>query len=350
MRIKTKIRVRILRAFYIMLLLSFSLIGVIFSMIIYSSPQIDTTFIRQGDFQIRTNIFIATVFIMFLSTVIVTFFLSNTITGPIEKLSVFASKIGKGDFTPNDFEFNDEEFENLNASLNNSAKQLGIYDSEQKAFFQNVSHELRTPLMSIQCQAEGISFGLMEPKEASETILSEIHRLSDMVTDLLYISKIDNIATVYETAKTDLQKIIRLCAQRQQSVADKKGIRFTFDFSDPSVEYECTSELISRAIDNLISNAIRYASNEIVLSCRKEQYQIIISVIDDGIGLEQSDLPHVFERFYKSNGGNHGIGLSIVKTIVEQHNGCVIAKNNINRGAEFIISLPITNQRFSNVS
>jgi signal transduction histidine kinase len=310
----------------------------------------DTAFARQHFFSIRANVFIGLVCVLFIITNIVTFFLSNSITRPIEKLSVFASKIGHGDFTPVDFQFKDKEFESLNIALNNSAKQLGIYDNEKKAFFQNVSHELRTPLMSIQCQAEGISFGLMEPKKASETILFETQRLSDLVADLLYISKIDNITTVYKTTSVNLPEIIRSCAQRQELVAEKKGIRFTFDFIETTVEYECAGELISRAVDNLISNAIRYASTEIVLSCNRDQNQITICVADNGCGIEPDCLPFIFERFYKSNGGNHGIGLSIVKSIAEQHHGSITAKNKTNGGAEFIMTLPLKNMRQYNDS
>ena len=342
---KTRIRVRILTAFFIMLLLSFSLIGIIFNIIasqyihIDAEQQLDTTFARQNFFSIRANVFIGLVCVLFIITNIVTFFLSNSITRPIEKLSVFASKIGQGDFTPVDFQFRDKEFESLNIALNNSARQLSIHDSEKKAFFQNVSHELRTPLMSIQCQAEGISFDLMEPKKASETILFETQRLSDMVTDLLYISKIDNITMVYKTTKVDLLEIMRSCAQRQELVAEKKGIRFSFDFIEPSVEYECVGELISRALDNLISNAIRYAHSEITFSCFKKGNQIEISVTDDGDGIAPETLPHVFERFYKGKNGNTGIGLSIVKSIVQQHGGYVKAENLDDVGARFTITL-----------
>ena len=284
---------------------------------------------------------ISLVIIMFIITALVTVFLSNTISHPIKKLSVFASKIGSGDFTPNDFKFNDEEFENLNIVLNNSARQLSIYDSEQKAFFQNVSHELRTPLMSIQCYAEGISFGLMEPKEASGTILQETHRLSDLVTDLLYISKINNITTVYSFAKTDLLDILRSCAERQRAIASKEGKSISFDFNEPSIENECISELISRAFDNLISNAIRYARSKIILSCLRDTQMITISVTDDGDGIEPQAIPFIFERFYKGSNGNHGIGLSIVKSIVEQHNGSISAENKEGGGASFIIKLPL---------
>jgi len=280
--------------------------------------------------------------IMFLVAAFVTYCLANSITRPIEKLNKFALDIGRGDFSQNDFEFNEIELEELNNALNKSAKQLALYDSEQKAFFQNASHELRTPLMSIKCYAEGISFGIMEPKAASETILIETDKLSDLVTDLLYISKIDNISTAYTFKETDLTELIRACATRQEALGAKEMIKFSFDFSEDSLYYECIEELLSRAIDNLLSNAIRYAKGQIILSAHKRVNYVEISIEDDGDGIEPEMLGHIFERFYKGSGGVHGIGLSIVKSIVEdQHKGQITAENNTNGGAKFVITLPL---------
>ncbi|MCL2163143.1 MAG: HAMP domain-containing histidine kinase [Oscillospiraceae bacterium] len=304
-----------------------------------------TSFIRFAA-SINT-ILIVLVCPMFVLTIFITLFLSNSITRPIKKLCSFASGIGNGVFVESGYKFIDNEFESLNVVLNNTAKQLSIYDSEQKTFFQNVSHELRTPLMSIKCQAEGVTYDLIEPKKACETILQETDRLSELVTDLLYISKIDNITTVYKTMKTDILGLIRSCAQRQETVAHKKGIKFTFDFIESEIEYDCAGELISRAVDNLISNAIRYALSEIVLSCRVNSTQITICVTDDGEGIEPDSIPHIFERFYKGSGGNHGIGLSIVKSIIQQHRGNVTAENTASGGAKFIVTLPITQERNS---
>ena len=194
--------------------------------------------------------------------------------------------------------------------------------------------------MSIKVYAEGIVYGLMESKKAGETILEETDRLSDLVTDLLYIAKIDNISTVFDTEKADLIMIIKDCAARQQAVADKKQISFVFDFDDSPILYECVAELISRAIDNLISNAIRYAASEITVSCRKKEKQVSIIVADDGGGIEPETLPNVFERFYKGKGGNMGIGLAIVKSIADQHNGHVTAGNRTEGGAIFTLTLP----------
>ena len=282
---------------------------------------------------------------MFIAAAFVVFYLSKSITNPIQKLCMLAINIGQGDFTPKDYRFKEREFEDLNLALNKSAKQLSIYDNEQKTFFQNVSHELRTPLMSIQCYAEGISCGLMEPQKASDTILQETNRLNEMVKDLLYISKIDNITSTYTITKVDLHEIIRECAQRQQVLADKKNLRFSFAFDKPAVYFDCAEELIKRAIENLISNAIRYASSTITLSCRKTAGQVEICVTDDGTGVGAEIMPYIFERFHKGKGGNYGIGLSIVKSIVEQHGGNIKAENINGGGAAFTMIMPCENRR-----
>ncbi|MCL2192626.1 MAG: HAMP domain-containing histidine kinase [Treponema sp.] len=289
----------------------------------------------------RVNvIMVILVGIIFALATFVVLFLSNSITRPIEKLCKFALNIGRGDFSVNDFEFKDMELDELNTALNKSVKQLTAYDSEQKTFFQNVSHELRTPLMSIKCYAEGITCGLMEPKGASKTILQETDRLSELVTELLYVSKIDNITTAYTSEKVNLVEVIRDCAARQQVVAEKAKISFSFRFDKDVIQYDCIRDLISRAVDNLISNAIRYAKSEVVLACHKTDDHIEIGVTDDGDGIAPDIVPHVFERFYKGSNGNFGIGLSIVKSITQQHAGHVAVENLAGGGAMFTMTLP----------
>jgi len=346
---KTRIRARLLKAFAAVLFFSSLLTGVIFNVAI-------RLFAVEGEVNLRAYqnmygeasgvigrigiISVILISVMFLVAIVVTYFLANSLTRPIEELEKFALNIGYGDFTPNGIQFREMELENLNTALNKSVKQLAEYDSEQKAFFQNASHELRTPLMSIKCYAEGISFGIMEPKAASETILQETDNLADLVTDLLYISKIDNITTAYQMTETDLSALIRDSATRQEAVAAKRQIRFSFDFGETPIRYACVSELLARAIDNLISNAIRYAASEITLSCHEKADRIEIRIADDGAGIATDLLPHIFERFTKGTEGNHGIGLSIVKTITEQRGGKIVAENRAAGGAEFIISLP----------
>ncbi|MCL2753740.1 MAG: HAMP domain-containing histidine kinase [Defluviitaleaceae bacterium] len=346
MKKKISMHKRMLFTFIGILFFSFLLTGVLFDLTINRFNLFEHQYRLENEQpsddgvssrRVSGNTFIS-VGIMFAVATVATYFLSNSITNPIKKLGKFAADIGSGDFKPNDYEFQEIELHELNSVLNNTAKQLAEYDGQQKTFFQNASHELRTPLMSIKCYAEGISTGIMKPAQAAETILQETDRLTELVADLLYISRIDNIAANFSKSKTDILDILRQSSARQEAMANKREIGFVFDFDEDAIYLNCSQELISRAVDNLISNAIRYAKTTITLSCNKKGNYIFIVVADDGAGIEETVLPHVFERFYKGSGGNTGIGLSIVKSIVEQHGGTIAVENN--GGAVFTIVMP----------
>ena len=258
----------------------------------------------------------------------ISFFIANiiatSITNPVKKLSGFATKIGQGDFSTNEFSFVDEEFNNLANEMNLSAEKLGNYDAEQRAFFQNVSHELRTPLMSIKCHAEGMEHNLLDKDDSSRIIISETDRLSEMVDDLLYISRMEAVQTP-EMQENDLRETLSFCIERLKPVAEQDGKRLIFDFDSIPVLFKYNEKHMTRACTNLISNALRYAKSTITVTCKGEAETIVISVTDDGDGISASDLPHIFERFYKGRDGKYGIGLSIVKLVVELHGGEVSA-------------------------
>lgn len=247
--------------------------------------------------------------------------IAGSVVTPIKKLSEFSEDIGSGDFSQKKFSFHDIEFDELGAAMNVSAEKLGLYDNDQRTFFQNVSHELRTPLQTIHAYAEGVEHGLMDPKKSSATIITEADRLSVLVEDLLYISRIDSISQQFEMQENDLRETLSLCAESLKTIAENNGIVFYYQFDDVPVLYRYNEKHMQRALQNLISNAIRYAKNTITLRCHKDEEEIILTVIDDGEGIAHEDLPHIFERFYKGRGGKHGIGLSIVKSVVELHGG-----------------------------
>lgn len=265
--------------------------------------------------------------------------IAYSVTKPVRLLSDFARKIGKGDFHSNDCYFRDKELDDLAGAMNKSAAQLASYDSEQKTFFQNVSHELRTPLMAIKVNAEGIQYGLMEKEKSSGIIISEVDRLSELVEDLLYISRIDSITQHIAMQENDLRETLSLCAENQKSIADKNHVAFVYDFAEKPVLLSYNEKHMYRAFYNLISNALQYAKSKVVLSSRIENNKAIISVADDGPGISENDLPHIFERFYKGTNGKHGIGLSIVKSVIELHGGSVRA--SCTDMTYFIVELPI---------
>lgn len=323
------------REFY---LVSIPVQNVFYGETAYLVSYIDMTTITNFTSRINTVLLVVMGLAVIFAAIIAAF-LSGVIAKPIRELTRFAGRIGKGDFSKSNITYQELELAELAESMNTAAGRLDSYDREQKTFFQNVSHELRTPLQSIRCSAEGIEHGILEQQAASRVIITETDRLSEMVEDLLYLSRIDNISPDDLVAECDLREILSNCAERQRAVASERGLKLAFNFDTQPVNYLCPDKHLSRAFSNLISNAIRYAETTITLSCRTSKDEVTIEVKDDGPGIDEKDLPFIFNRFYKGKGGKHGIGLAIVKTVVEQHKGSIDVKSDRN-GSVFIITLP----------
>lgn len=131
----------------------------------------------------------------------------------------------------------------------------------------------------------------------------------------------------------DLREVLSLCVSEQHTEAEKKGLSFSFDFDENPVMLAIREQDAQRLFGNLISNAVRYASKEIRLSCHSSGESAIIRVADDGPGIAEEDLPHVFERFYKGKDGKHGIGLAIAQSVADAYQGTLTARNE--NGAVF---------------
>jgi len=222
----------------------------------------------------------------------------------------------------------------LSDSMNAAAKQLAQYDHEQKIFFQNVSHELRTPLQSIKSNAEAIEYQVMDYAQASRIIISETDRLSEMVDGLLYFSYLDSTKAQIAFETHDVREILSNCIERQRTIADNQHIRFEIHFDKKPVMMLCDEKRLSRAFSNVLSNAIQYAKQTIQISCICSNKAIQVTIQDDGEGMSSEEIPFIFDRFYKGRRGNHGIGLSIVKTVVNQHQG-TIEVNSSSEGSLF---------------
>lgn len=297
---------------------------------------IDVTDIQRFAYSINL-LFVLLVALIWFMSFIITAYLAKTFSKPLRELSAFARRIGRGEFEPYEKNVSNEEFEELKQSLNHAAMQLESNDADQKTFFANVSHELRTPLQSIKSYAEGIKYEIMPPISASETIIEATDRLSGIVDDILNISKLDN--TTANMKNTDICRIIDERVRIHRRAAETKNI--TIDYaSDGEIIIPCAPKYIERAIDNLLSNAMRYAKKTIIVECYAMSNRAVIRVIDDGPGFEAEALAHVFERFYKGKTGLTGIGLAMVRSIIEQHKGTATAENGEKKGAILTLGLP----------
>ncbi|MCL2285429.1 MAG: HAMP domain-containing histidine kinase [Firmicutes bacterium] len=261
----------------------------------------------------------------------------------IVRLCGYADTIGRGNFTETAGVFNDTEFNQLSVSMNNMSNMLQTYENNQKQFFQNVSHELRTPLMSIQGYAEGILKDIFSKEEAADIILSEGQKMAALVDELLYVSRIDAAIETPETITTlDVKTLVYECSERVKPIARNMGKQVEAEFMPECVCVTADEEKLERAVVNILSNAIRHAKSDVKISCQVENDNVKIIVEDDGDGINPADLPHIFDRFYKGENGNYGLGLAISKDIVKRLGGSIKAENKTapETGAVFTILLP----------
>ena len=211
----------------------------------------------------------------------------------------------------------------------------------QQTFFQNASHELKTPLMAIQGYAEGIQAGVMDTGSAAEVILAESDRMTELVDELLDISKIDMGRQQLALSEMDVRELLYDSIRAVEPTAAADGITITPDFPETPIMVSCDDTRLRRAVTNILSNGVRYARSQLHLTCRTDKRNATIRIQDDGDGIAEADLPHIFDRFYMGKSGKSGIGLALTKEIIHLHKGTIRAYNG-DSGAVFEISIPVS--------
>lgn len=196
--------------------------------------------------------------------------------------------------------------------------------------------------MSISGYAKGIEHGIFkEPETAAHTILEESGRLTELVTSLLTLSRIESRdnGTDISLQPVPLDEVLEDCLDRVSGLAVKKGIQVQIASYEEEEAVLGDGELICKVLENFLTNALRYAISEVTIRIRPEKKLTAISVEDDGNGIASKDLPHLFERCYKGNGGNFGIGLAIATSAAERMKGSVKGENRPEGGAVFTLTL-----------
>jgi len=217
---------------------------------------------------------------------------------------------------------------------------------------QLVSHELRTPLTSIR----GLSDLLLkfpvpegESKEILETIYSEAVRMNELINRYLDVTRIESGAQHLSSKPVAANDLITSCAQSLSPLASEKGIQINLKLEEPSPMLFGDAQLLTQAINNLLSNAIKYspAASEVEIGSASHDSNVSIYIRDEGYGIPKEAQERVFEKFYrlkrdeKSKEVGTGLGLSLVKEIVERHSGKVSLESEPDRGSTFTIHLPI---------
>lgn len=304
--------------------------------VIYSSLQ------KVNQLQLAINMILLA--ILLLSAVIIVLFSSVTakkISEPFSTLNQHIRSLAERNFgTKINTPVYDELIDFVN-NINIMSEKLETYDKAQKTFLQNASHEFRTPLMSIQSYAEGIKYGVTDCNAAADVIIDESKRLTQLVENLLYLSRLDAIEENYCFATLDFDDLVSSCVERISGIAAKNNIAVEKNVFSPNIKIHADEEKLSRAITNILSNCIRYAGSKIIINIDKiEDNKVRLTISDDGPGFKENELPNIFERFYKGIKGNFGLGLAITKNVIEKHNGKVYAENS-ESGAIFTVELPL---------
>ena len=228
------------------------------------------------------------------------------------------------------------------------ARQL---DATRREFVSNVSHELRTPLASIKAMVETLESGaLQEPNVATDfvgRIHKEVDRLNKLVEGLLELSSVESGRVELQSAPVDLRTLIGEVDAQLQARAQAKRIALGVSLSSdlPSVAGE--ADRLRQVLVNLLDNAIKFTAEggKIAVAARAGDRSVEVSVTDDGIGIPQEHLPHIFERFYKVDRsrryGGTGLGLAIVKHIVKAHGGEVGVDSREGEGSRFWFTVPV---------
>jgi len=268
---------------------------------------------------------------------------------PVSDLTDGTYKIAQGDFNvavPVDIKRNDE-LSILANSFNKMANELSFISMLNKDFINNVSHEFKTPISSIQGFATLLLGANLTDgqREYAEIIVYESARLTKLITNILKLTKLENQIIVTDKEDFYIDEQIRHSFVLLQNEMIEKNIEIDFDLS--KIKYNGNSEFIQQIWHNLLGNAIKFSGEkgQIHINCYVKSNHAVVSIKDRGIGMNKSTITRIFEKFYQgdkshSNQGN-GLGLPLVKRIIELCNGTIDVNSELGQGSEFIVRLPL---------
>ena len=279
--------------------------------------------------------------------------LSKRITAPVTALTEATQAIAQGDTARLPVTSKDE-LGRMSEAFNQMTSALETQRELRRRLINDLSHELNTPLSVIQLEAKGLQDGLQTPERASDHIILEVDRLRGLVTDLNWLAETDHGELRLTLESGPIHDLLAAEAKRWQPESRARQIELSLQVSGDLPVVKLDLMRMSQALGNILRNAIQHtqAGGHIVLRAELESDDaMVISVKDDGTGIDAADLPHVFERFYRTDQsglrgiGGTGLGLAITKAIVEAHGGTV-AVNSDGPGKGAVVNVRIPPNRW----
>lgn len=305
---------------------------------------------------LRAQLVIISVILIILALVI-SFIIARRLSRPIRKLNVAAKKMAKGDLTVNFPAEGYKEISELADTLNYASSELARTDALQKDIVANISHDIRTPLTMISGYAEFMrDFPDEDHSESIEVIVNETERLRDLVNDILDNSRISAGVSSIEPHVFNFTESLAGFISNYNHLMEFKGYRIDFE-ADTVVWLNADERRMLQAIGNMLNNALTHIGEDKLIIVRQlvKGDTMRVEISDHGCGIPQEDIPHIWERYYRTDApakGNHGsgLGLSIVKGIFDMHGAKYGVISKIGEGSTFWfemkIILPESKNRF----
>ncbi|MBD3919099.1 HAMP domain-containing histidine kinase [Paenibacillus sp. PR3] len=280
--------------------------------------------------------------------IVISLFVAKRITAPLIHMKSVAERMAKGELTSRALVNGKDELADLGHSLNHLAEQLLLQQQLRKTMTADVAHELRTPLATLKSHMEAMIDGVWEPTpKRLESCFEEIERLRFLVGDLEQLTEVESPNFKLSFNEENIHSIVRHHIIANQAAFEKKGVKLLFQ-DQGQVQASIDKMRFGQIMVNLLSNALKFTptGGRVTVAVTEKDHMVSISVSDTGIGIDHKELAFVFERFYRADksrdrkSGGSGVGLTIVKKLVEAHGGIIEIQSQPGRGTEVEFQIP----------
>jgi signal transduction histidine kinase len=283
---------------------------------------------------------------------ILAFFLARSQIKPLKEMSSAVSEFSKGDLTRRVEVHCGGELEELADSINRMAEELSRLEDSRRSFVANVSHELRSPMTCMRGYVQAMLDGVIPPEEMPrylQIVLDETDRLTELVRDLLDLSRLESGKFPLTLAPFDANELVRRNLVNFEPRIDEKGIQVSVELAEGPLYVMADANRINQVVSNIIDNAVKFMDGEdsrLTVRTRPEGRQVRFTIANNGPRIAEADLPYIFDRFYKADkahtsGGGTGLGLSICQRIMRQHDSQISVRSDDDETA-FEFLLPAT--------
>ena len=301
---------------------------------------------KESIFIARSNTFLLiSLLIVGVAAILLSVLFSKKLTNPLKNLDSATEAIMEGNLKRRVAVSGNDEIGRLSETFNKMAQKLELQESLRRKLISNVAHELRTPLGAMRSEMEGIMDNIVPlDKKQVQSLYEETGRLKHILEGIEDLAQAEASTMSMEKQSIELKPFLTHIVERFRSLSQDKGVSIELECDD-TIMINADPEKLSQVVINLLSNALKAteAGGYVRVKAGQSASEIFLEVKDTGIGIKQEALPFIFERFYKVSEGGLGLGLTIVRELVEAHGGRIEVKSESGKGSVFTVYIPDNN-------